>query len=413
MIAEVAALLLAAAAGVVLARRLDRAAAGTLLIGEGILFGIGFAAVVLLALSIAGVPWTRTAVLVAMIGTAAVLARRFAPPSLRAFSPIDVVTLVLLAGYTRFATMAPLWEFDYIGDFGLKGRAFFEARAIDWHFLQTVFVGGVHPDYPPLLPLAFDFLAISRGAWDDAAQGLLNVAFALGLLLVVRHLAAEETGSTHAGAFVAAALLPLAASPWIGLAEAPLVAFGTAALLLLRRGSVAAGAVMLGLAALTKNEGLALIVAAALGLAAAKRARDIARLWPAAAIALPWLVLRAVHHLHTDLAEGSVGARIAGHLRDPKLLFDALAASRPGRPFFWMAMAVAAAIVIRPLLARERFVLAAVAAQLAIYIAAYLASPYDVPWHVRWSWERLISHVAPALTYVVLVKLLPDRRAAA
>ena len=416
MIAEVVALLIAAAIGVALARLVDRTASGALLAGEGILLGIGAMAAILFVFAIAGVAWTRIGVAVAVIaiGMVAPLTRRFAPPSPRGagrgvFSPFDVVTLVLLAGYARLATIAPVWEVDYIADFGLKARNFWEVRGIDWGFLEAAFGRNAHPDYPPLLPLSFDFLALARGAWNDAAHGLLNVAFAVALLLVVRRLALEETESAHAAAFLAAAFVPLAASPWIGIGEAPLVAFGTTALLLIRRGSVVPGAVMLGLAASAKNEGLTLIVAAAAGLAVAKRWRDVVRLWPAVVIPLPWLVLRQIHHLRNDITEGNVVARIVEHLRHPKPLLNAVVAYNAGRPLFWLALAVGIVVVIRPLIKGERFVLVALAVQLLFYLAAYLATPHDVLWHVRWSWERLISHLSPALTYVVLVRLLTTR----
>jgi len=28
---------------------------------------------------------------------------------------------------------------------------------------------------------------------------------------------------------------------------------------------------------------------------------------------------------------------------------------------------------------------------------------------VRWSWERLVTHLSPALTYIVLIRLLTNR----
>jgi hypothetical protein len=61
---------------------------------------------------------------------------------------------------------------------------------------------------------------------------------------------------------------------------------------------------------------------------------------------------------------------------------------------------------LRPILERERFLLTTVAVQFACYVAAYLATPHDVDWHVRWSWDRLISHLAPPLAYAVLAALL-------
>ena len=157
---------------------------------------------------------------------------------------------------------------------GFKARTFFAAGGIDWHFLEHPFHYDVHPDYPPLLPLAFDVFAVMRGSWNDATLGLLSVAFAVALLLVVNRIAREETESSITAAAITAAMVPFACSPWIGLAEGPLLAYATTGMLLIRRGSMAAGAVMLGLAASTKNEGLTLIVATAIALVAARRARD-------------------------------------------------------------------------------------------------------------------------------------------
>jgi hypothetical protein len=417
MTPELLALLAAAVTGVPLTLAIDRRARGSLVGGEALLLGVGAGAAVLLGLSVVHVPWSRGAVVMGMAilgGGQALLPvlRRGTEgqarvPVLHRGVPLLALAVILVLGYAIFATLAPVWELDFIADWGFKARAFFVAHGIDWQVLEVH--RDVHPDYPPLLPLAFDLFAIARGAWNDQVMGLISVVFAVALLLVVHRVALEESGSRAAAAFIIVAMVPLACSPWIGLAEGPLVAYGTAALLLIRRGSVAPGAVMLGLAASTKNEGLTLIVAAALGLAAARRFRDLPRLWPAVAIPLPWLVLRYAHHLPTDIAEGNVVARIVEHLRNPKPLLDAFAAYSVGQPFFWIALAIGIALTIRPLLAHERFVLVAIAVQFLFYIAAYLATPHDVLWHVRWSWERLITHLAPALTYVVLVHLLTNR----
>ena len=58
---------------------------------------------------------------------------------------------------------------------------------------------------------------------------------------------------------------------------------------------------------------------------------------------------------------------------------------------------------------RERFVLVALLIQFGCYVAAYVASPFDIAWHVTWSWERLVAHLTPALTYVVLITLVARR----
>jgi hypothetical protein len=410
MIVEIVALLFAALTGWTLARRA----------GESILLGIALAAGVLLLFSVAGVPWSFFGVgaTMAVIAIAAILLRRtgFSPstkdgglkPALRFAILFDLLALVILGGYALFATMAPLWEFDYIGDFGLKGRWFFEARAIDWNFLSSPVRLNIHPDYPPLVPLAFDFLALARGQWNDAAHGLLNVAWALALLLVIRRLALEELGSHTAAAFITAAMVPVCASPWVGLADGAFVAFGTAAVLLLRTGDerrVTMAAILLGCAASTKNEGIALIVAVAIGLVYARRREWLPRLWPALAIPLPWWILRGVHHLQTDLAASGVFARLAAHLADPTPLLIALARYPVGKPLFWTGIAIALILIRRAVVDRERFAVTVVLLQFAAYVGAYLISPHDLTWQVKWSWERIVSHLTPILTYVILVNL--------
>jgi hypothetical protein len=427
MTPELLTILLVAIAGLPLALRLDREARGSLVGGEALLLGLGAGAASLFALSLVHVRWSVPALLVMMalfcapVIPSAARDLKLRTRDLRSFAALRMpaawaavamngLTVLLVAGYARFATTAPLWEVDYLVDFGFKGRAFWEARGLDWSVLETAMHRVIHPDYPPLLPLVDDLFALVRGGWPTETIGIVTVVFAVALLLVVHRLTLEETGSPAAAAFVTLALVPFAASPWIGLGEGPLVAYATAGLLLVRRGSLTAGAVMLGLAASTKNEGLMLVVAAALGLACARRARELPRLWPALAIPLPWLLLRRLHHLQTDITEGDVLARVLAHVREPRPLLDALARTSAGKPVFWLALAAGMLIVLKPLLARERFVLTAVALQFLVYVGAYLATPHDVEWHVRWSWERLLSHLTPVLAYVVLVRLLAKNR---
>jgi len=223
---------------------------------------------------------------------------------------------------------------------------------------------------------------------------------------VIHESAIEELQSRTAAAFITFALVPLAATPWIGMAEGPFIAYATAALLLIRRGDVTLGAILLGLAASTKNEGLTLIAATAVGLLCSRRGRDVIRLWPAVAIPMPWLIARSLHKLPTDIVAGSAFDRIADHLAHPRPLLDALTSTSLGKPLFWIALAAGIVIASRALVTRERFVITTLLIQFACYLFAYVATPYDVAWHVTYSWERLIAHLAPALMYVVLVQLV-------
>lgn len=409
MIAELAAVALALAVGIPLARMLDRDGPASGVVGEGLLVGLGVCAALLCV-----VPWSRVVVVLLMLIALAAAQRSWV---LRAKTvigrarwrwdalPFYAFAIVVLAGYALYATNAPPPEFDYLADWGLKARAFFEVRGIDWQLLGRAIARDTHPDYPLLLPLTYDFVAVLRGGWSDAWLGALHVAFAAALLLVIHATALEETRSRVAAAFITAALVPLAATPWIGMAEGPFIAYATAALLLIRRGNVTLGAVLLGLAASTKNEGLTLIAAAVIGLVCARRARDIIRLWPAAAIPLPWIIVRSLRQFPTDIATGGVFARVAAHLRDPRPLIDALMSASLGKPLFWIALAIGIVIASRTLATRERFVMVTLLVQFACYVGAYVATPYDVAWHVTYSWERLVAHLTPALTYVVLQAL--------
>src|ERR1041385_1849919 len=109
----------------------------------------------------------------------------------------------------------------------------------------------------------------------------------------------------------------LAVSRYVGLAEGALVAFIGAGVLFVRRAIVANdnapwrhGALLLALAACTKNEGLAMLASVAIAVAIVD-VRSLRRLWPAAAVALPWLLLRALHDLPTDVATGPLPPRLA------------------------------------------------------------------------------------------------------
>jgi hypothetical protein len=369
--------------------------AESFLLGAGIAFGLMFAE------SLLHIPWTRGGVMLPLIGIAviAIVVRRHA---LRVTLPrlhwLDLVTLVLVIGYARFATMAPTPEYDFIGIWGVKAREFFVARGVDWAWLANPFNEFAHVDYPLMVPLLFDLQWLVEGG----EPGLMNVGFGVATLLMLRGFLDDEIESKWVSALAAIALAWTALSPWIGLAEGPLVAYGTAGLLMVRRGEHTRAAVLLGLAACCKNEGLTLIVAAFI-------AARTWRLWPAAAIAAPWLVLRSMHGLRTDLTTGPMLGRAVEHLSNPAPMLRAMFVYSLGKPLFWSGILLALVIGFRRL-RRERLLLTVIAVQLAFFIAAYLVTPHDVTWHVRWSWERIVTQLAPVMGFVAVAVLPLDRR---
>ncbi|HKR65436.1 MAG TPA: hypothetical protein VJZ00_17010, partial [Thermoanaerobaculia bacterium] len=257
---------------------------------------------------------------------------------------------------------------------------------IDWAFLEHPYHAFAHPDYPPLVPLDYVFLALQRGAWDDRHLGLLTTLFAAALLFLVRDAFADELPPFLAS-LATFGVASLALTQWIGMAEAPFIAYSTSALLMLRRGSTNLGIALLGFAALTKNEGLALLVAVLI-------VRP--RVWPAIAIPAPWLVLRTVHALPTDLASGDVVARAFRQFGD---VLQVMATTPLHHALFWIAAVIAVVFFAR----KEKFVLSVLALQLLFYIAAFAVTPNDVHWHIADSWPRLAEHFAVPLGFMALL----------
>src|SRR6185295_8753708 len=146
--------------------------------------------------------------------------------------------------------------------------------------------------------------AIEHGAWSDRWLGILTTLFGVATLLIVRDFFAREL-SPRLAPLATLGVAMIALTSWVGQAEAPMIAFSAAGLLFVRNGDLPLGATLLGLAAFTKNEGLALIMAVAAALVLSGKIRDALRLWPAVVLALPWFVLRHAHALATDVADGA------------------------------------------------------------------------------------------------------------
>jgi hypothetical protein len=397
--------------GIPIALAVDRDARGPLLIGLAFLYGSGW-----IFLDLLIVPhWTVVVVTIVALLPSCLVALSFkrqpGHPETRQlrFHWLDIPTLVSIAGFGFFATGAALWEWDFWAIWGMKARVFLEHGGIDWRFLESRWNTYVHPDYPLLVPFNFDFVALLNGGWSDRWLGLLSLAWAVALLLIVRDLAARETGPV-AAALVTLTVTGLAASRYPGLAEGPLIALGAAGVLFVRRAILfddstawRHGALLLGLAANTKNEGLALLVSVAIALVVVRR-RDVLRLWPSALLAAPWLILRAMHVLPTDIVGNSATSRVLARLPHAGEILMFLA-RRLYEPWFWIALLAGLIIVPGTIVFRERFVLIVTAIQLAFYIASYFATPHEVAWHVLTSWSRLTDQIAIPITVVVFLAL--------
>jgi hypothetical protein len=397
--------------GIPLALALDARLRGPTLAGTSFLLGAGAAAAHLFLLSMLRVPWSRTSVVVAMIplfAIAVIVSRRRKRPqpaasgegglrSRPAFE--DLVTIAFVVAYAVFALWAPPYEWDFYGIWGLKARWFFETRGVDWSIAP--YVG--RPDYPILVPLLFDFVAVVTDRWNDSAFGWVYVFLCASVLAIARGMFAEEV-KRPAMATLAIAFPTL--NLWIGLAEGAVMAFGCAGLFFLRRGSIPLGAVLLGLAALSKNEGLALIAVSGVALLVTTSSiRKVMQLWPAVAIVVPWMITRVVLKLSTRFFDDSTPTRVLERLRNPSEIVSVFTKSPPDQPWFWLAVLVAVLVFIRQAVRREAFLLVAVTLQLGLMLAQGLATPWDFASHVNLTLNRIPHQIAPAAAFLAVIVL--------
>ncbi|HEX9491634.1 MAG TPA: hypothetical protein VGA33_00085, partial [Thermoanaerobaculia bacterium] len=189
MTAVVVAILSMTVLGLAIALSLDPRLRGPMLLGLAFLYGSGSVFLVLLVLSILHVRWTIVIITIVLVaGLLVCLVARWRRNTQQQSNPatqqlrfhwLDIPTLISMIGFALFATAAPLWEWDFWAIWGLKARQFLDAGGIDWRFLESPWNSFAHPDYPLLVPLNFDFVALLNGGWSDRYLGLLSVAWAV------------------------------------------------------------------------------------------------------------------------------------------------------------------------------------------------------------------------------------------
>src|SRR5438270_2651620 len=198
MTATLVAILTLAVLGIPIVLAVDRGARGPLLAGAAFLYGSGTISFVLLMLSVVHIRWTLLAVTIpslVVFCAAAFIARRPAVSTATWIGArphlLDLFTLFTIVCYALYATLAALWEWDFWAIWGLKARTFLEIGGIDWHCLESRWNTFAHPDYPLLVPLNYDFVALVSGGWSARWLGLLFIAWGVALLLVARALASR------------------------------------------------------------------------------------------------------------------------------------------------------------------------------------------------------------------------------
>ena len=277
-----------------------------------------------------------------------------------------------------------------------------------------------HQDYPPLAPATVAAVWTLLGRDHELGQLTIAVLGASAVTAVAVALHAATPAAPRLLRAVAGALTVLAAyglaGVWATNGYVDLIgaaALAAAAVLLLAgptgRPATAAGAVCLGAAMLTKNEGMvAGFVVACLAVAAIGWRRAVAVGWLPVAASAGWVALTRALGAVSDL--GSSGA-LQKLLR---LDADVLGRVWPTLRELWIwcrwELAVAALVAAAGLgtarrLARAPLLPGALLLWLAslgcaaALLLAYMVSPHDIAWHLRTSADR--TTVAPRLLLLV------------
>jgi len=396
-------------AGLPAARVLEPSLGWRARIGVGFLLGSGVASLVLLGATFVGLAWSRFVLLapLTLFGLA------FLPGAIRetrrsrtlVSGPVavlaDCITVAAIAGYALFATSARPWEWDFWAIWGLKAKESFLAGGFALEFLGRPDNVFSHPDYPPLLSLVYDVTAIVSAGWDDRWLGAVSVAFAVALLLVLREELERQAQSPVVGALGTLALSGAACLPWIGLGDGPLVAAATAGLVMVSRGlqenaprPLVTGSLLVGVAALAKNEGTSLALAMCVASFLVSRRRWAHVVVPAGLVMMPWALFRLFGATPTYLLEGGFVERMAARLADPAGFLWTLAQGRIEGAGFWIVLLLL--ILMSPeLKSRQAFLLAVIVLQSLAFVAVYAGTHYDLGWHVRTSLERVTGQLAP------------------
>jgi uncharacterized membrane protein (UPF0136 family) len=388
------------------------------------LFGSGAIAVVMMLAHALRIPFSLATIAlpIALLWLAWVLLtrRRGSPSPGRPFVLNDVLLAMLFLLALVHGLSEPIYLTDPITIYGQNARVFEVHRSLAPDALKALVDPG-HIEYPPLIPLGEALTFLAAPSWRAYAVKPIFALFFLAVLALAR----DEIARRLTPRIAWLLLLVFALTPEFshygarGFADLPLTAFLLAFVVLacasVRTGSARAGVaagVMLGFAALTKNEGFAVAVMIApvlLGTSLLRRVEwraSLAMTLPALTLGLAWYLFRKRHGLEDDLFYEMPASAIFANLSRVPLIIEAFARALLRRNLlgylmwgtFWFALPVGMLIALFPRGPSRRAIVgwsAALALHLALYVVIFVITPRNLEWHLTSAAERLVIHLVP------------------
>jgi len=334
-------------------------------------------AIVMSALTLAHVSWSRTVLGGVLVGIAGVSfgGPRPTAPRVSWRSPA-IVGIVIVVAITMYALLDAR---ETIGDllffWGPKGIHFFRAGKIDVDFLRNPDHFLQHRDYPPMLPLLFAWSHTWTPRFSWIAALLLSALCLIGITAMIRTFARDN----HAALLAASILAWCFARGWMGGGADPLLALfetlAVCALVFVRepRAQVTLAAIGIAGASVTKLEGASFAVAVLIALLLDRFPwrRIVAVLLPAIVLSGAWLtfIMRA-QLLDTYRGPGELSFQFFGGVMRETFLqasYDA----------YWIPWIAPLLLVLFGDMRRARLPLMIATLSLGAVIFFYLKSPSD------------------------------------
>jgi hypothetical protein len=351
--------------------------------------------------------------------------------------------LLVAAALQTLLTPQKLWDERAI--FAIKAEVLFEEKSINSPILLDPDFVQYHPRYPLLLPLAEQHLDALLGRVDDRLSKLVFTLLYCGLVLttagvLLRHM---SPGRAWTGALVMATvpvMMPYEYGFLCGQADAPVACYhGLSVLYLwdaaqgLRRGAFRTGSIVIagilgGLAAFTKDEGIAFLIidTAILCLFVVSSLRNrvhVRRLLieivvfagAVATVLAGWFVHRRQLPLTTEMNYfGRMTVPLfVGRLETlgwsvPHLLNRMFREWREWGLQWWLMVAAFASAPMRVLRQSQLLLLLDVVGALGSLLVAGMLAPAQLDEHLGGSSHRFLMQIAP-VAILFAVTMFPDR----
>ena len=355
---------------------------------------------------------------------------------LRLFKTFLISALSFEVAYTFFrALVKPIESYDAIAIYAIKSKIFYLAKSVPQDFFQNIAFMFPHPDYPLNIPLAETFAYILMGNINDQLVKLIFPLYYSAILVLfyfgLRRFASQLYSLLFT--FILASVAQFNAFATNGYLDVPLAYYYFASALFLfmwfedikRSYLLTLSAVMAGLAAWTKNEGLMycainsflIFLFFILKNKKAKMRMFLHLLLYCAVIAvinIPWILAKnKAHFVNTDIGSINLSpSNIIKQMHNIGIILYGYQREFFGPKkwnMFWPVVFIVFILYYRKALSGSgKYITTSLILAIAGYTFFYLFSSVEVSYFVNKTWSRFLIHFLPVAVYWLAYMLKDD-----